>query len=73
MVPEVDSSRIDRKVRRFMSSMSIYAALSAMEATDQAGLTPQQVQSRMTGLSLAVNDGKLCRIARLFPWASETQ
>jgi len=56
-IPPIDSSAIDRKKRRFMSPMSIYSTLAALEAIHQAGLTAEHISGRRLGLSLASTMG----------------
>jgi len=56
-VPEIDVSVIPRKKRRFMSSMSMYSCLAALEAIQMSELTEGQVKNRTTGLCLASTTG----------------
>ena len=56
-VPEIDASVIPRKKRRFMSPMSIYSYLAALEAIEMSGLSEEHVKSRTTGLCLASTTG----------------
>ena len=39
----LDTSHIDRKLKRFLSKASLYAYLSALQATQQAGLSPDEI------------------------------
>ena len=39
----LDSAMIDRKLKRFLSKASLYAYLSALQALENAGLTPEQI------------------------------
>lgn len=57
LIPELDVRAIDRKKRRFMSSMSIYATLAAMEAVEQSGLAQNMLACRSTGLCLGSTTG----------------
>ncbi len=56
---DVDTTVIDRKVRRFMGESSMYAYLSMEQAIEQAGLTPEMVSSDRTGL-IAGSGGASC-------------
>ena len=57
VVPEIDVSVIDRKKRRFMSPMSTYSCIAALEAIEMAGFNEDQITSRETGLCLASTMG----------------
>ncbi|HEX73345.1 MAG TPA: beta-ketoacyl-[acyl-carrier-protein] synthase family protein [Candidatus Hydrogenedentes bacterium] len=57
LVPELDARVIDRKKRRFMSSMSIYATLAALEAIAQSRLDADALARRSTGLCLGSTTG----------------
>ena len=57
VVPEIDVSVINRKKRRFMSPMSTYSCIAALEAIEMAGLNGDQITSRETGLCLASTMG----------------
>ena len=57
VVPEIDVSVINRKKRRFMSPMSIYSCIAALEAIEMSGLNGDQITSRETGLCLASTMG----------------
>ena len=57
IVPDVDSSVIARKKRRFMSPMSVYSTVAALEATAMAGLSKSQITDRGTGLCMASTMG----------------
>jgi 3-oxoacyl-[acyl-carrier-protein] synthase II len=57
VVPEIDESVIPRKKRRFMSPMSVYSTIAALEATAMAGLSEDKISSRGTGLCLASTMG----------------
>ncbi len=46
------SSRIDRKIYRFMGDAAAYSYIAMQEAIDQSGLTPEQVSNERTGLLL---------------------
>lgn len=56
---DVDTSVIDRKVRRFMGESAMYAYLSMEQAIEQAGLTPEMVSNDRTGL-IAGSGGASC-------------
>lgn len=66
VVPDLDVRVIDRKRRRFMSKMSIYATLAAMEATAQARLEPADFESRRTGLCLGSTIGSPIELEEFF-------
>lgn len=57
VVPDVDASVIPRKKRRFMSPMSVYSTVAALEATAMAGLSDDRITDRGTGLCLASTMG----------------
>ncbi len=57
VVPEIDESVIPRKKRRFMSPMSVYSTIAALEAAAMAGLSEDKISSRGTGLCLASTMG----------------
>ncbi|MBN1506034.1 MAG: beta-ketoacyl-[acyl-carrier-protein] synthase family protein [Sedimentisphaerales bacterium] len=65
-VPEVDGRCIDRKKRRYMSNMSIYAVLAAYEAIRAAGLTSDQVQDVRTGVCVGSTTGSTSELEHLF-------
>jgi 3-oxoacyl-[acyl-carrier-protein] synthase II len=65
-VPEVDAQSIDRKKRRYMSKMSIYATLAAHEALRMAGLTPAQVSDPRTGVCVGSTTGSTFEIEHVF-------
>ena len=50
LVPDFDAASIPRSVRRSMSRMSLFAYSAACEAISQAGITPDILESRRTGL-----------------------
>ena len=56
---DVDTSVIDRKIRRFMGESAMYAYLSMEQAIEQAGLTPEMVSNDRTGL-IAGSGGASC-------------
>lgn len=56
---DVDTSVIDRKIRRFMGESAMYAYLSMEQAIAQAGLTPDMVSNDRTGL-IAGSGGASC-------------
>ena len=57
LVPDVDASVIPRKKRRFMSPMSVYSTVAALEATAMAGLSEDRITDRGTGLCMASTMG----------------
>jgi 3-oxoacyl-[acyl-carrier-protein] synthase-1 len=57
--PDVDTSVIDRKVRRFMADSAMYSYLSMQQAIAQAGLTDEMVSNDRTGL-IAGSGGASC-------------
>lgn len=57
--PDVDTSVIDRKVRRFMANSAMYSYLSMQQAIAQAGLTDDMVSNDRTGL-IAGSGGASC-------------
>jgi 3-oxoacyl-[acyl-carrier-protein] synthase II len=65
-VPEVDAQGIDRKKRRYMSKMSIYATIAAHEAIQMAGLTGDQVSDVRTGVCLGSTTGSTSEIEHVF-------
>lgn len=65
-VPEVDAQSIDRKKRRYMSKMSIYAMIAAQEAVQTAGLTPEQLQNDRTGVCVGSTTGSTVETESLF-------
>ncbi|MFC4259437.1 beta-ketoacyl-ACP synthase I [Marinobacter lacisalsi] len=56
---DVDTSVIDRKMRRFMGESAMYAYLSLEQAIAQSGLTPEMVSNDRTGL-IAGSGGASC-------------
>jgi 3-oxoacyl-[acyl-carrier-protein] synthase II len=71
-VPEIDVSVIPRKKRRFMSPMSMYSCLGALEAIQMSDLTEEQVKNRMTGLCLASTTGSSAESEAFFNELSQT-
>jgi 3-oxoacyl-[acyl-carrier-protein] synthase-1 len=57
--PDVDTSVIDRKIRRFMGPAAMYAYLAMEQAIAQAGLTESDVSNDRTGL-IAGSGGASC-------------
>jgi len=57
--PDVDSSVIDRKMRRFMGPSAMYSYLAMEQAIAQAGLTPELISNDRTGL-IAGSGGASC-------------
>ncbi len=56
---DVDTSVIDRKIRRFMGESAMYAYLSMEQAIADSGLTPEMVSNARTGL-IAGSGGASC-------------
>ena len=56
---DVDTSVIDRKVRRFMGPAAMYGYLSMEQAIAQAGLSEEQISNDRTGL-IAGSGGASC-------------
>ena len=56
---DVDTSVIDRKIRRFMGESAMYAYLSMEQAIADSGLTPEMVSNDRTGL-IAGSGGASC-------------
>ena len=50
VVPDFDVKILPRKLRRFMSRMSMFAALAALEAAEQAGVEPADLNSDRAGV-----------------------
>jgi 3-oxoacyl-[acyl-carrier-protein] synthase-1 len=57
--PDVDTTVIDRKVRRFMGPAAMYSYLAMQQAIAQAGLSEDMVSSDRTGL-IAGSGGASC-------------
>ena len=66
IVPGVDASVIPRKKRRFMSPMSVYSTVAALEAVEMAGLSEDQITDRGTGLCLASTMGSTAESEAFF-------
>jgi len=65
-VPSADGSAIERKKRRYMSDMSIYATLAARDAVEMAGLTEDQIRSPETGVCLGSTTGSTIETENFF-------
>jgi 3-oxoacyl-[acyl-carrier-protein] synthase II len=65
-VPEIDARWIDRKKRRYMSKMSIYATIAAHEAIQMAGLTPEHLSDTRTGVCVGSTTGSTFEIEHVF-------
>lgn len=65
-VPEMDVQSIDRKRRRYMSLMSLYATIAAQEAVQMAGLTEEQLQDARTGVCAGSTTGSTLETEVLF-------
>ena len=72
VVPEIDVSVINRKKRRFMSPMSTYSCIAALEAIEMAGLNEDQITSRETGLCLASTMGSSAESEAFFQELSQS-
>ena len=72
VVPEIDVSVINRKKRRFMSPMSIYSCIAALEAIEMAGLNGDQITSRETGICLASTMGSSAESEAFFQELSQS-
>ena len=66
IVPGVDASVIPRKKRRFMSPMSVYSTIAALEAIEMADLSEDQITDRGTGLCLASTMGSTAESEAFF-------
>ncbi|MEN8126648.1 MAG: beta-ketoacyl-[acyl-carrier-protein] synthase family protein [Planctomycetota bacterium] len=71
-VPDIDVSIIPRKKRRFMSPMSMYSCLAALEAIQMSDLSEGQVKDRMTGLCLASTTGSSAESEAFFSELNQT-
>ncbi len=65
-VPNHDAKAIPRKFRRTMSDLSIFAGLAALEAIDQAGLTPDILAGGKTGLCAGSTTGSARTMEHFF-------
>ncbi len=65
-VPEVDARWIDRKKRRYMSKMSVYAAIAAHEAIQMAGLTADDLLDVRTGVCVGSTTGSTSETEHVF-------
>jgi 3-oxoacyl-[acyl-carrier-protein] synthase II len=72
IVPDVDASVIPRKKRRFMSPMSVYSTVAALEATAMAGLSKDRIADRGTGLCLASTMGSTSESEAFFQEMNRT-
>jgi len=72
IVPDVDANIIPRKKRRFMSPMSIYSTIAALEATAMAGLSEDRITDRGTGLCLASTMGSTSESEAFFQEMNRT-
>jgi len=66
IVPEFNERAIDRKKRRYMSAMSIYAVLAATEARAQSGLDEESLGSGRTGVSFGSTTGSTRETEQFF-------
>jgi len=72
IVPEIDVSVIHRKKRRFMSPMSIYSCIAALEAIEMGDLLEKQITDRGTGLCLASTMGSSAESEAFFQELNRT-
>lgn len=72
VVPDVDASVIPRKKRRFMSPMSVYSTIAALEATAMADLSEDRITDRATGLCLASTMGSTSESEAFFQEMNRT-
>ncbi len=72
VVPEIDVSVINRKKRRFMSPMSTYSCIAALEAIEMAGLNEDLITSRETGICLASTMGSSAESEAFFQELSQS-
>jgi 3-oxoacyl-[acyl-carrier-protein] synthase II len=66
IVPAVDAGVIPRKKRRFMSPMSVYSTIAALEAIAMADLSEDQITDRRAGLCLASTMGSTAESEAFF-------
>ena len=59
LVPEFNARQIERKKRRYMSPMSVYAVLAAEEALDQAGIGDKDQLDTRVGVSVGSTTGSI--------------
>lgn len=64
--PAFDASGIDRKKRRYMSKMSIYATIAAHEALQMAALGTDQLQGLRTGVCFGSTTGSTIETESFF-------
>jgi 3-oxoacyl-[acyl-carrier-protein] synthase II len=57
LVPEIEVKGIERKKRRYMSPMSLYAVLAAQEAVTGAGLALEDLHDPCVGVSVGSTTG----------------
>lgn len=69
---DYDPKKIQRKDRRTMGKMTVMAALSAMDALDQAGIPLGVIQSERSGLAMGSTTGSGEVIEALFNDVQET-
>ncbi|NDV23244.1 beta-ketoacyl synthase [Desulfovibrio sp. JC022] len=65
-VPDVKIKSIPRKARRTMSNMSIFAALAALEAIEQAGMSEDILTGGRAGLSVGSTTGSSQALEQFF-------
>lgn len=65
-VPEINAKAIPRKARRTMSNLSIFAALAALEAIEQARLDETTLTGGRTGLSVGSTTGSSQALEQFF-------
>jgi 3-oxoacyl-[acyl-carrier-protein] synthase II len=52
LVPDIGIGALPRTLRRSMSPMSVYSYMAALEAAEQAGITPDELKGGRTGVAL---------------------
>jgi 3-oxoacyl-[acyl-carrier-protein] synthase II len=72
IVPEIDANLIHRKKKRFMSPMSIYSCIAALEAIEMGNLSEKQITDRQTGLCLASTMGSSAESEAFFQELNRT-
>lgn len=65
-VPELDGRVIDRKKRRYMSKMSIYAAIASLEAVSMSGLGSDVITGGRTGVCMGSTTGSTVETESFF-------
>lgn len=68
-----DAKRIPRKDRRTMGAMAIMASICALDAIEGARLSPEAIQSDLTGISMGSTTGSGINIEKVFSDFNRTQ